>query len=51
MSQNKNKCLLILKNFLLKMEIINERGDVNLNKWMEMVKDSLGLIKWGYRCV
>jgi hypothetical protein len=29
------------------MEIINEKGDINLNKWMEKAKDSRGLIKWG----
>jgi hypothetical protein len=29
------------------MEIINEKGDINLNKWMEKAKDSCGLIKWG----
>jgi hypothetical protein len=33
------------------MEIINEKGNINLNKWMEKAKDSHGFIKWGYRCV
>jgi hypothetical protein len=32
------------------MEIINEWGKINLNKWMEKVKDSHGLVKWGYMC-
>jgi hypothetical protein len=33
------------------MKIINEKRDINLNKWMEKAKDSCGLVKWGYRCV
>jgi hypothetical protein len=33
------------------MEIIDERKEINLNKWMEKTKDSRGLIKWGYKCV
>jgi len=33
------------------MEIINERGEINLSKWMERANDSHGLIKWGYKCV
>jgi hypothetical protein len=32
------------------MEIINERRDINFNKWVEKAKDSCGFIKWGYRC-
>jgi hypothetical protein len=33
------------------MEIINERGEINLSKWMEKVKDFHGFAKWGYKCV
>jgi len=33
------------------MEIINERAKINLNKWMEKVKEFRGLIRWGYKCV
>jgi len=33
------------------MEIIDERKEINLNKWMEKTKDSHGFIKWGYMCV
>jgi hypothetical protein len=32
------------------MEIINERGEMNLNKEMEKAKDSRGLVRWGYMC-
>jgi hypothetical protein len=32
-------------------KIINKRGEINLNKWMEKAKDSCGLVKWGlYVC-
>jgi len=31
------------------MEIIDERGEINLSKWMEKAKDFHGLIRWGYR--
>jgi len=33
------------------MEIINKRGEINLNKWMEEAKDPCGLIKWGCKFV
>ncbi len=32
------------------MEIINKRGEINFNKWVEKVKDCHGLIRWGCRC-
>jgi hypothetical protein len=32
------------------MEIIDERGEINLSIWMEKAKDSHGLIRWGYKC-
>jgi hypothetical protein len=32
------------------MEIINEKEKINLNEWMEKVKDPSGFIKWGYMC-
>ncbi len=38
-----------LNNICLKMEIINKRGEINLNKWMDKVKDFHGLIIWGYK--
>jgi hypothetical protein len=31
------------------MEVIDEMGEINLNKQMEKAKDSCGFIKWGYR--
>jgi hypothetical protein len=33
------------------MEVINERGEINFNRWMEKMKDFSGLIGWAYRCV
>jgi hypothetical protein len=33
------------------MEIINERGEINLSKWMEKLKDINGLVRWAYKCV
>jgi hypothetical protein len=33
------------------MEIINGRRDINLRKGMEKMKDSYGLVRWGYKCV
>jgi hypothetical protein len=32
------------------MEIINEREEINFNKWMEKVKDFRKLVKWGCKC-
>jgi hypothetical protein len=29
------------------MEIINKRGEINLNMWVEKAKDSHGFIRWG----
>jgi hypothetical protein len=43
MSQGKHKCFSILSNFCFKMEIINERRETNLNKWMEQAKDTHGV--------
>jgi hypothetical protein len=40
-----------LNNICLKMEIINKRGEINFNKWMEKAKDFKDFIKWGYKCV
>jgi hypothetical protein len=51
MNQDINKCFSIESNFHLRMEIINERGEINFNKWMEKVKDYRGLVKRGCRCV
>jgi hypothetical protein len=31
------------------MEIINERREINLKKWMEKVKDFRSFFRWGYR--
>jgi hypothetical protein len=31
------------------MEIINKRGEINLNKWVEKMKDSCGFVRWGWR--
>jgi len=47
---NKEKCFPIYNNLHFRMEIINKRGEINLNKWMEKAKDYRGLIKCGYRC-
>jgi hypothetical protein len=33
------------------MEIINEKGEINLSKWVEKVKDSYGFIGSSYKCV
>ncbi len=33
------------------MKISNKRGEINLSKWVEKVKDSYDLIKSGYKCV
>jgi hypothetical protein len=35
----------------LEMKIINKKEEINFSKWMEKVKDSYGLIRWGYKCV
>jgi hypothetical protein len=32
------------------MEIINERGEINLSKWVEKAKDSCGFIRKGCKC-
>jgi hypothetical protein len=32
------------------MEIINKRGEINFNKWVEKAKDSHDFVKWGYKC-
>ncbi len=32
------------------MKIINKNKEINFNKWLEKVKDSRGLLKWGYKC-
>jgi hypothetical protein len=33
------------------MKIIDEKGEINLNEWMERAKDSYGFVKWGCKCV
>jgi hypothetical protein len=33
------------------MEIIDERKEINLNKWMDKAKDSCGFLGWGYNYV
>ncbi len=33
------------------MEIINKKGEINLNRWVKKVKDFHGFIRWGYMCV
>ncbi len=32
------------------MEIINERGEINLNKWPEKAKDSNSFVRWDCKC-
>jgi hypothetical protein len=32
------------------MEIINEREDINLDKWMEKAKDYYDFVTWDYMC-
>jgi hypothetical protein len=33
------------------MEIIDERGEIKFNKWMEKAKDFRGFVRWGCKCV
>jgi hypothetical protein len=33
------------------MEIIDEKGEINLNMLMEKTKDFYGLVKWGCKYV
>jgi hypothetical protein len=51
MNQDRDKCLPIENNFHLKIEIINEKREINFNKWMERAKDYCALVKWGCKCV
>jgi hypothetical protein len=32
------------------MEIIDERREINLSKWMEKMKNFCGFVKWGFMC-
>jgi len=43
MSQGRHKCFSILSNFCFKMEIVNKRQEIKLNKRLEKEKDTHGV--------